>query len=177
MGTNPDRAPVDAADLDAIVCRGDHNMLVVTATADGEHAGCLVGFHTQSSIDPWRYTVCLSKLNHTYAVARKADHLLLHFLDESQHRLAHLFGGFTDDAMLDREKVDLVEWRPGPDGVTPLLAGVDDWVLGRIEAQHHRDGDHGLFVVSAVAAGHHAPDGSRPFRYSHAADIAPGHPA
>jgi flavin reductase (DIM6/NTAB) family NADH-FMN oxidoreductase RutF len=36
----------------------DYPMLVVTAAAAGERAGCLVGFATQASIDPARFLVC-----------------------------------------------------------------------------------------------------------------------
>jgi flavin reductase (DIM6/NTAB) family NADH-FMN oxidoreductase RutF len=38
----------------------DYTMVVVTAQADAGPAGCLVGFSTQSSIDPPRFLVCLS---------------------------------------------------------------------------------------------------------------------
>ncbi|MGW6919617.1 flavin reductase, partial [Kitasatospora sp. NPDC054939] len=43
---------------------------VVTAANDaGQRAGCLVGFAGQCSIRPPRFTVWISKVNHTYAVA------------------------------------------------------------------------------------------------------------
>ena len=58
----------------------DAPMAVVTTTAGGERGGCLIGFHAQSSIDPARYTVWLSKANHTYRLALRASHLAVHFL-------------------------------------------------------------------------------------------------
>lgn len=38
----------------------DHPMYVVTAEADGERAGCLVGYASQCSIQPARFMVWLS---------------------------------------------------------------------------------------------------------------------
>ncbi|MCT1909143.1 hypothetical protein ACH0CV_13930 [Brachybacterium paraconglomeratum] len=38
----------------------DPAMVVVTTAAGGERAGCLVGFHAQSSISPERYCLWLS---------------------------------------------------------------------------------------------------------------------
>ncbi|WP_255355718.1 flavin reductase, partial [Frankia sp. CpI1-P] len=39
-------------------------MVIVTAAVpDGERSGCLVGFHTQCSIEPARYLLCISQAN------------------------------------------------------------------------------------------------------------------
>jgi flavin reductase (DIM6/NTAB) family NADH-FMN oxidoreductase RutF len=53
----------------AIMSALDTPLVVVTAAQAQEKAGCLVGFHCQSSIEPSRYCVWLSKANHTYRVA------------------------------------------------------------------------------------------------------------
>ena len=50
----------------------DPALIVVTTTAENESAGCLVGFHGQSSIAPHDYCVWLSKANRTYRVGRAA---------------------------------------------------------------------------------------------------------
>lgn len=117
--------------LDALVTMADGAMIVVTAATDEQRGGCLVGFHSQSSIDPWRYTVHISKANHTYGVALEATHLLVHFLDEQMRDTARVFGTLTDDGHL-LDKFALVEWEPAPDARTPLLRGVDNWLLGRV---------------------------------------------
>ena len=75
----------------------DVPMIVVTASDGGRIAGCLVGFSGQSSIDPLRYVVYLSKLNHTYRVARRSTHLMVHFLASDQLELARHFGELTGD--------------------------------------------------------------------------------
>jgi flavin reductase (DIM6/NTAB) family NADH-FMN oxidoreductase RutF len=43
-------------------------MSIVTVQAGRDRAGCLVGFSTQTSINPPRFLVCLSRRNHTYNV-------------------------------------------------------------------------------------------------------------
>ena len=75
----------------------DVPMIVVTASDGVRIAGCLVGFSGQSSIDPLHYVVYLSKLNHTYRVARGATHLMVHFLSSDQLDLARHFGELTGD--------------------------------------------------------------------------------
>jgi flavin reductase (DIM6/NTAB) family NADH-FMN oxidoreductase RutF len=55
----------------------DTPLIVVTAAGGDEQAGCLVGFHCQSSIEPVRYCVWLSKANHTYRVALRSTHLAI----------------------------------------------------------------------------------------------------
>ncbi|HET6856973.1 MAG TPA: flavin reductase, partial [Streptomyces sp.] len=81
------------ADLDGFIERLDYPVYVVTAAAAGEQAGCLVGFASQCSIDPVRFTVWLSKANRTLRVARAATHLAVHLLGREQLALAELFGG------------------------------------------------------------------------------------
>jgi flavin reductase (DIM6/NTAB) family NADH-FMN oxidoreductase RutF len=140
----------------------DHPMVVVTAASRRVVAGCLVGFSTQCSMDPPRYCVFLSKANHTYEIARKAGHLMVHFLDHRQHDLAALFGEHSAydgaDVTDDRggappgapvDKFAAVRWRPGPDGRTPRLTDVDAWLFGRVVSRHDA-GDHVAFVLDPV---------------------------
>ena len=63
------------ATFDSLVGDLDYPMFIVTACADGERAGCLIGFATQASIDPSRFLVCLSHNNRTYEVGRETDFL------------------------------------------------------------------------------------------------------
>lgn len=107
----------DDEPFDAVVASADAAMVVVTAAAGGQRAGCLVGFHSQTSIEPRRYGVWLSKANHTYRVALMADHLAVHFLTDADRDLAELFGGVSGD---DVDKFARCGWEPGPHGV-PLL--------------------------------------------------------
>src|SRR5690242_18770420 len=49
--------------FNAIVGELESPMFIVTARAGAEPLGCLVGFATQTSIDPPRFAVCLSHNN------------------------------------------------------------------------------------------------------------------
>src|SRR5689334_12194353 len=99
----------------------DYPMFIVTTVdpAAGTRAGCLVGFATQSSIDPFRLLVCLSRQNFTYRVAETATFLAVHAIEEDDEGLIRLFGGETGDEI---DKFARCAWRPGPGGV-PLLSG------------------------------------------------------
>jgi flavin reductase (DIM6/NTAB) family NADH-FMN oxidoreductase RutF len=85
----------------------DYPVFVVTTAHEGERAGCLVGFVTQTSIDPPRLLVCLSVQNHTYTLASRADTLAMHLLASHQRELATLFGSTTGDEI---DKFGLCQW-------------------------------------------------------------------
>ena len=112
--------------FDRIVAALDYPMLVATAAAGGERAGCLVGFATQCSIDPPRFLVCLSKANRTYRVACDADAIAVHFVPVEAAALAALFGEETGDSV---DKFTRCRWRPGPGG--PVLEDCRQWYAGR----------------------------------------------
>ena len=59
--------------LDDFVAGLDYPVFVVTAASGDERDGCLVGFSTQTSIDPPRLLVCLSKANRTTRIARTSQ--------------------------------------------------------------------------------------------------------
>ena len=66
------------ATFNSLVGDLDHPMFSVTACANGERAGCLIGFATQAGIDPSRFRVCLSHENRTYRVGSEAELLAVH---------------------------------------------------------------------------------------------------
>ncbi len=150
--------------------RLNYPMLVVTTIADGERAGCLVGFSTQCSIDPGRFLACLSDKNHTTRVASRADSLAVHFLPAGALALAELFGSETGDEV---DKFSRCRWHPGPDGV-PLLDDCGRWFVGRI-LERRTVGDHVGFVLDPVAAG---DEGSGALlTFSDVKHLEPGHNA
>ncbi len=138
--------PRDQAAFDRLVNRLDYPMLVVTAEADGERAGCLVGFATQCSIQPSRFLVCLSRRNHTFRVASRAGTLVVHVLGPADRALAALFGGETGDVT---DKFARCRWRPGPGG--PVLQACRRWFAGRV-LDRFDAGDHVAFLVEPFAA-------------------------
>ncbi|TNM46164.1 flavin reductase, partial [Nocardioides albidus] len=84
-------------EFSALMARVDPALVVVTTAAEGHRAGCLVGFHTQSSIDPEHYCLWLSKANHTYRVGLRAARFGVHFLTRDDLPLAERFGTRTGE--------------------------------------------------------------------------------
>src|SRR5262245_54431292 len=157
--------------FDEIVANDDPAMIVVTAAGpDGERAGCLVGFWSQSSIEPRRLALWLSRVNRTYRVAMTADYLAAHALTAADGEVAALFGGHTGD---DEDKFARVAWTPGPGGV-PLLDRCPHRVVVRRVAVHDDGGDHVCVTGEPVAAT--SPGPFTPLRLSDTRGIEPGHP-
>jgi flavin reductase (DIM6/NTAB) family NADH-FMN oxidoreductase RutF len=146
------------------------NPLIVATTAEGhERAGCLVGFHAQSSIDPDRYAVWLSKANYTYRVALRATHLGVHFLTSADLPLAERFGTLTGDTT---DKFADLRVSTGAGGV-PVLEDVPHWVILRRIVLLDEGGDHVCVTGEPVAAGSSGP--FEPLRLSQASHLTPGH--
>ncbi|MFL6144984.1 MAG: flavin reductase family protein [Labedaea sp.] len=159
-----------AEQFDRLVGELNYPMFIVTATDGSRRAGCLIGFASQASIDPPRFTVGLSKQNHTYQVAGSAEFLAVHVPTPDQLDLAVLFGsrtGFTTD------KFARCAWRSGPHGV-PLLTDCPQWFVGRVLARHDT-GDHEAFLLEPVAAAGEVGAGQLSFQ--ELPDISPGNEA
>jgi flavin reductase (DIM6/NTAB) family NADH-FMN oxidoreductase RutF len=149
----------------------DYPMCVVTTAVDGERAGCLVGFGTQTSIHPPRFLTCISVKNHTYAVAQRASALAVHFLsDEPREReLAGLFGGETGD---DTDKFERARWHDGPGGV-PFLDDIPNRFAGRI-LDRFELGDHVGFLLAPIETD--TASGFDELGFQETKGIEPGHP-
>jgi flavin reductase (DIM6/NTAB) family NADH-FMN oxidoreductase RutF len=146
----------------------DYSLFIVTARAQDELAGCLVGFASQVSIHPPRFLVCVSVKNHTYRVAIEAPLLVVHFVPQEAAELAVLFGGETGD---QTNKFDRCAWREGPGG-TPVLSDLEDWFAGSV-LQRFDFGDHSGFLLEPVDGEAHRSGESLTFR--RAKWIEPGH--
>ena len=148
----------------------DYSMFIVTVATDDERAGCLVGFATQSSIDPPRFLVCLSRANRTCRVAGASELLAVHFVPRHAEALAELFGGRSGD---DVDKFTRCDWHPGPAGL-PILDECGNWFAGRV-LERLDLGDHVGFLLEPVEA--HREHGGPAFEFHRAKHIEPGHPA
>jgi len=153
-----------------LVAQLDYPMFIATVAADGERAGCLIGFATQCSIHPPRFLAGLSDKNRTHRVAQGADSMAVHLVPEDAGELAELFGGETGD---DVDKFARCEWRPGPGGV-PLLDGCPNRFVGRI-AERVDFGDHTGLVLEPFYADEDRGGGQLSFH--RAKRIDPGHEA
>lgn len=163
-----ERAVTDRA-FDSIMASVDARLIVVTAETGGERAGCLVGFHAQSSIEPQRYCVWLSKANHTYRVASRSTHLGIHFLTSDDLSVAERFGTLTGDAT---DKFAGLPVSVGPHGV-PVLDHCPNRVVARRVALLDEGGDHVCVVTQPIAT--HTSGRFLPLLLSDAQHLQPGH--
>jgi flavin reductase (DIM6/NTAB) family NADH-FMN oxidoreductase RutF len=157
--------------FDELVADLDYPMFIVTAAAGDDRAGCLVGFATQTSIDPPRLTVWISDANRTADVATRAERLVVHVLRDSDAPLATRFGAETGD---DVDKFADVPWTALEDG-TPVLAGCDH-IIGRIADRIDGLGDHRGYVLEPVG-GERLHAGLPQLGYQRIRGMSPGHPA
>lgn len=156
--------------LSRIAADADGAMTVVTFRAAEGPVGCLVGFSTQASIRPWRYTVHISELNHTAAAARLGASAAVHFLSREQLALARLFGEQTQDEI---DKFARCRWTRGPED-TVILTDVCRWIAGPVVARC-QPGDHLAVTMEPVAAT--AGDWPGPLSFQQVRDFVAGHPA
>ena len=164
-------ATVDVAPtFNALVGDLEYPMFIVTARADEEPLGCLVGFATQMSIDPPRFAIGLSHNNRTYRRGRDAELLGVHCVPADAGELAELFGGETGD---DVDKFARCAWHEGPGGV-PILDDCPNWFVGRV-VWRADGGDHDAFLLEPVAA--QAGSEEDEFTFHRAKRIEAGHEA
>ncbi len=160
------------AAMDVFLDRLDPDMCVVTAAADGERAGCLVGFSSQCSIRPVRYVVWISEVNRTFRVARSAEVLAVHLLARDRRETAELFGGRSGD---DVDKFRRARWREAYGGAV-VLEDAEAWFVGRV-LERVPGGDHTGFVLDPVEWGGREKTAGGPLlRLADARTIRPGHP-
>jgi flavin reductase (DIM6/NTAB) family NADH-FMN oxidoreductase RutF len=168
--------PTDEVTFAELVSQLDYSMFILTAAADGERAGCLIGFASQVSIDPPRFLACLSKKNRTFRVASASASasssqgavLVVHFVPADEEELAELFGGDTGDEI---DKFARCEWLPGPEGV-PILSALENWFAGRV-LERLDFGDHVGFLLEPIDG--EAGRGESTLTFHRAKWIEPGH--
>jgi len=147
----------------------DYPMFVVTTRTGDRLAGCLVGFASQTSIDPPRFLVGLSKRNHTFRVAVDAPGLVVHVVSAEHRDLAVLFGGTTGD---DVDKFARCDWSDGPMGI-PVLHAAAAWFSGRTLARFDV-GDHVAFQLEP-GPGEAVGSLGEILTYQDVRDLTPGH--
>lgn len=157
--------------FDEIMTWSDPVMVIVTTTNGRERAGCLVGFHAQSGMEPSGLSVWLSKANHTFRVAVFAPTLAVHFPAAGDLALATTFGTLSGD---EHDKFARCEWHPGTDGV-PLLDGCPNRIVARKAALLDTTSDHVCVVLDPVES--QFPDRSPPLRLSDVIHLRAGHDA
>ncbi len=155
--------------IDDLMGSVDSPLIVVTASAEGERAGCLIGFHSQASISPQRYCFWLSKANHTYRVGLRSDCFAVHFLTTADRGLARHFGSRSGSEADKFTGLDITVTEEG----VPLIAELPNRLLVERIAMLDDGGDHVCTtarVLSAESAGDFTP-----LRTSQLGDLPPGH--
>jgi flavin reductase (DIM6/NTAB) family NADH-FMN oxidoreductase RutF len=145
----------------------DYPLFLATTAVQDERSGCLIGFATQCSIHPPRFLACLSRKNHTHAVALEATTLAVHVVAEKNRHLAELFGGETGDEI---DKFARVRWRY-VHGV-PILEECERWFTGSI-LERLDLGDHTGFLLEP--RDNEAGGRDDQLTFQQARDISPGH--
>jgi flavin reductase (DIM6/NTAB) family NADH-FMN oxidoreductase RutF len=155
--------------FETLMAAVDPPLIVVTTAAEDEQAGCLVGFHVQSSITPQHYCVWLSKANHTYRVGLRAKHFAVHFLTTEDFELAERFGTLTGE---DTDKFQGLDVESDQHGVPLLKMCPNRLSLERISLLD--DGSDHVCLTTRVTSSHTSGD-FKPLRVSDAAHLDPGH--
>ena len=157
--------------FETMMASADPPLIVLTTAAEDERAGCLVGFHAQSSISPQHYCVWLSKANHTYRVSLRAAHFAVHFLTSADLPLAERFGTVSGE---DTDKFAGLDVDLDPYGV-PLLAACPHRISLERIAVLDDGGDHVCLTTTVTSA--HTAGSFEPLRVSSATHLDPGHEA
>ncbi|MEY2516294.1 MAG: hypothetical protein QOJ89_3652 [bacterium] len=152
-----------------LTARLNYPIFIVTTAVGERREGCVVGFATQTSVDPGRFLACLSRKNRTYRLAHDADALAVHFAPRDDDELVELFGGETGDEI---DKFSRCEWHEGPHGM-PILGGCPNWFVGTIRSRHDL-GDHQGYLLAPVAA---RCEPAELLYFHDVKDIEPGHSA
>lgn len=152
----------------------DPAMAIVTLTNGTDHAGCLVGFHSQISIEPRRHGVWISRQNHTFTLTPTATAVAVHLLGPDDMDLARRFGHETGDRV---DKFAGIDHEPGPSGVR-MLTALPHRIAGPCTGRIETEGDHVLLIVDPVEIGPGVDGQTRlePLRLHDVSDIEPGHP-
>jgi flavin reductase (DIM6/NTAB) family NADH-FMN oxidoreductase RutF len=152
-----------------LMASADPPLIVLTTAAEDELAGCLVGFHVQSSITPEHYCVWLSKANHTYRVGLRAAHFAVHFLTAGDLPLAEQFGTVSGE---NTDKFSGVDIELDQHGVPLLRACPNRMSLERITMLD--DGSDHVCLTTRVSSAS-TGGGFEPLRVSSATHLDPGH--
>ena len=159
---------MDEETFDDLMVSADAALIVVTTAAENEQAGCLVGFHSQSSMSPVQYGFWLSKANHTYQVSLRAAYFAIHFLTADDRPMAQRFGARSGE---DTDKFRGLDVHTTGQGV-PLLSALPNRMVVERIAMLDDGGDHvGITarVVSSETTGSFTP-----LRLSHIGGLPAG---
>ncbi len=115
---------------------------VTAITADGGYAALTVNSFTSVSLDPAKVLFCLATSSSSFAALEASERIAIHILVQDQEDIARRF---ATSGLSGAEKLDGIEWLPGPDGV-PLLVGTPAIIAGRTD-EIIVSGDHVIILI------------------------------
>lgn len=155
--------------FDDLMSSTDSALIVVTTAAENEQAGCLVGFHSQSSMSPAQYGFWLSKANHTYRVSLRSKHFAVHFLTTDDLAMAQRFGARSGEEVDKFRGLDVITTEQG----VPLLTAVPNRIVVESITMLDDGGDHVSITARVISTETTGP--FVPLRLSHLGDLPAGH--
>ncbi|AZL10299.1 flavin reductase [Brevibacterium sp. BDJS002] len=159
---------MDEETFNDLMVSADAGLIVVTTAVENEQAGCLVGFHSQSSMSPQQYGFWLSKANHTYQVSLRATHFAIHFLTVDDLAMAQRFGARSGE---DTDKFRGLDVDPTEQGV-PLLSALPNRLVVERITMLDDGGDHVAITARVISS--ETTGTFTPLRLSHIGDLPPG---
>ncbi|MBM6589184.1 flavin reductase family protein [Brevibacterium sp. RIT 803] len=159
---------MDEESFDNLMVSADAGLIVVTTAAEGERAGCLVGFHSQASMSPQQYGFWLSKANHTYQVSLRSTHFAVHFLTAEDLAMAQRFGARSGE---DTDKFRGLDVHLTEQGV-PVLSALPNRVIVERITMLDDGGDHVAITARVISSETSGP--FAPLRLSHIGDLPAG---
>jgi flavin reductase (DIM6/NTAB) family NADH-FMN oxidoreductase RutF len=135
------RSQIDATNFRSVLSHYPTGVCVITALADGEPTGFVVGSFTSVSLQPALVGFFPDKKSTTYPKVHQTGAFCVNILSAADEQLCRLF------ATKDADRFASVGWRSGPTG-SPILECATAWIDCTLE-QAHEVGDH-LLVVGRV---------------------------
>ncbi len=126
-----------------------YGLYAVTAQHEGQVSAMTANWLMQSSFDPPLLALAVEADSHSRKLIEAGGAFAVNVYDNTQRELA---GNLGRTWAKHPEKLDGVEWKPGPLTGSPILQQTLAWVECRIISAHP-SGDHVLFVAEVVEVG------------------------
>jgi len=112
--------------------------VVTTKDANGKLLGITVSAFGSVSLEPPMVLICIEKTAGSHYAFEESNVFVVNILREGEAEMSEHFASLTTD------KFEVVDWRPGIDGV-PVLTNALATLECRVKFSYH-GGDHSIFV-------------------------------
>lgn len=126
-----------------------YGLYAVGARHGDEVSGMTANWLVQASFEPPMLALAVEADSHTCQVIRASGAFAVSVYESGQRELA---GGLGRTFAKHPEKLDTLNWKPGPATGSPVLEAALGWVECRV-TNSMSAGDHVLFVGEVIEAG------------------------